>query len=81
MKTQFITTNKEVCLVTAGCVVKTCCVTMLVCQIGYHWLFLIAVKANSKEIDIARSYIAKGSCTDDNMGSYWNVRIGRGDYY
>jgi len=32
----------------------------------------------AKEIDIARSYIAKDSDADDNIGSYWKVGIGIG---
>ena len=35
-------------------------------------LLLIAGRATAKEIDIARSYIAKGSGVDDNIGCYWS---------
>ncbi len=45
-----------------------------------HFL-LIAGTATSKEIDIARSYIAKDSGADDYIGSYWNAGIGRGYYH
>jgi len=41
-------------------------------------LRLIAGRATAKEIYIAGSYIAKDSGTDGNIGSYWNVGIGRG---
>ncbi len=39
-------------------------------------LLLIAGRATAKEIDITRSYIAKNSGVDDNIGSYWNFGIG-----
>jgi len=40
---------------------------------------LIAGRATAKEIDLARCYIAKDSSADDNIGSYCNVGIGRGN--
>jgi hypothetical protein len=36
---------------------------------------LIAGRATAKEIDIARSYTAKDSGTDDNIDSYWKVEL------
>jgi hypothetical protein len=38
-------------------------------------------RAQLKEIYLVRSYIAKDSGTDDNIGSYWKVGIGRGYYH
>lgn len=39
---------------------------------------LIAGRATAKEIDIARSYIAKDSGAGGNIGSYGKVGIGIG---
>ncbi len=41
-------------------------------------LFLVAIRATAKEIDIARSYIAKDIGADNNIGCYWKAGIGTG---
>nr|WP_286898083.1 MULTISPECIES: hypothetical protein [Sphingobacterium] len=41
-------------------------------------LLLIAGRTTTKEIDIARAYIAKDLGTDDNICSYWKFGIGIG---
>ena len=43
-------------------------------DLGHHLhLLLIAGRATAKEIDTARSYIAKEIGADDNIGSYWII--------
>jgi hypothetical protein len=45
-------------------------------------LLLIADRATTKEIDIARgAYFDKDSGTYDNIECYWKVGIARGYYY
>ena len=49
--------------------------------IHFLHLLLIAGRTTTKEIYMARCYIAKGSGADDNIGTYWKVGIGWSCYH